>query len=261
MILVINREMLIPNNERYIGTTYDEASMNRVFQIARYTNNGVDLSALSFKLDLEYNTGDKDTSDLSKVVDDENITLTWEVPNSCLQVPGTAFINLRANDTNGTVKWASFRAAVYVEDTINTPGTYTGDLTELEQLEARVAGVISSENTRVAAEEARVAAEAARVTAETARETAEDERETSFDEAIAEFNETRQELEDMKDAAAASAAEALIYKNICETYSDIVVPVFHVDFTDGNVYYNDTATFLFRINQSTGDMEYEYATA
>lgn len=259
MILVINREMLIPNNERYIGTTYDEASMNRVFQIARYTNNGVDLSALSFKLDLEYNNGGKDTSDLDVVIDDENITLTWEIPSSCLQVPGTVFIALRANDTQGTVKWASFRAAVYVEDTIDTPGTYTGDLTELEQLEARVSAVLNSEASRAAAEAARVTAEEGRVDAEADRVTAEEAREQACADAIADLNNDRQFLKNYRDEAESFADEAEAYKDICETYADIIVPVFYVDFTDGEVHYNDSASFTFTINQTTGQMEYVYS--
>lgn len=139
MIIVRNRELLIPRNEQYIGTTYDESSENRIFLLPRVTQGGVDLSGLVFTLDIEYNTGDTNAVMLTKEIGDEAITLTWPITESQLQVPGTAFINLRAVDnTDGEVKWASFKAAVYIEDTIYTPGHWTGDLTELEQYEAAI---------------------------------------------------------------------------------------------------------------------------
>ena len=138
MIILENREFLIPKNERYLGTTYDDSVENRVFQLSRFNPSGTDISNLVFKLDLKYNDGSTDTADLVKEVSDENIVLVWNIDDSVLQVPGTVFVQIRAFDANGTVKFASFMAAMYVEDAINTPGTYTGDLTELEQLEAEM---------------------------------------------------------------------------------------------------------------------------
>lgn len=138
MIIVKNREMLIPNTERYIGTSYDNNAECRVIQIGRVGAGGVDLSALSFRLDLEYESGDKDTDLLEKEVTDDNIILTWLVPGNVLHVPGSVIVSIRATDANGTVKWSSFKAALYVEATVNTPGDFTGDLTELEKLEARI---------------------------------------------------------------------------------------------------------------------------
>lgn len=54
MIIVDNRELLIPNDEQYIGTTQDTHSDNRVFRIARYSQSGEDLSGLTYRLDLLY---------------------------------------------------------------------------------------------------------------------------------------------------------------------------------------------------------------
>lgn len=137
MIIVANRELIIPKKEQYIGTTYDKNSENRQFLLDRVTAGGVDLANLLFVMDMEYMSGDKNTVQLSKEVLDEKIILTWTLQGSELQVTGTTFINLRAiNNTDGKVKWASFRAPIYIEDTIFTPGHYTGDLTELEQIEA-----------------------------------------------------------------------------------------------------------------------------
>ena len=138
MIVVKNRVLLIPETERYIGTPYDNNSEIRTFQIERAGSNGVDLSALSFRLDLQYKSGKKDTALLTKEVTEEKIFLNWGITNSILQEPGTIYINIRATDTAGGVKWTSFQAAVYVEHDINTPGEQGNGLTELEQLEARL---------------------------------------------------------------------------------------------------------------------------
>lgn len=137
MIIVANRELIIPKKEQYVGTTYDKNSENRQFLLDRVTAGGVDLANLLFVMDMEYMSGDKNTVQLTKEILDEKIILTWTIQGSELQVTGTIFINLRAlNNTDGKVKWASFRAPIYNEDTIYTPGHYTGDLTELEQMEA-----------------------------------------------------------------------------------------------------------------------------
>ena len=54
MILIENKELLIPNNERYIGTTQDALSENRYFRVRRVTQSGVDMANLTFRLDLKY---------------------------------------------------------------------------------------------------------------------------------------------------------------------------------------------------------------
>ena len=134
MIIVRNRELLIPKNEMHIGTTFDDNSEVRVFKIQKAPG-GVDISNLTYHLDLEYSSGDKDTCAVTKEIADDYFLITWHITEGQLQVPGTVFLNLRATDSEGDVKWASYRGAFYVEDTINTPGTYTGGLSELEQLE------------------------------------------------------------------------------------------------------------------------------
>ena len=54
MIIVKNRELLIPEHERYIGTPIDNYADNRIFQIKRFSQSGEDLSGLTFRLDLKY---------------------------------------------------------------------------------------------------------------------------------------------------------------------------------------------------------------
>ena len=191
MIIVKGREMLIPNNERYIGTIYDDRSENRQFQIPRFSERGVDLSAFTFRLDIEYPDETTDTALLDVSIDDEHILATWEITNAQVGQPGTMFIQIRAADENFTAKWSTFRAALYVEDHINTPATYSGDLSELEMLEAQFAQIYNSEATRVANERER----------ETAEEDREDRMDTAIadgaarlDEAIAQFNLEREDL-------------------------------------------------------------------
>lgn len=135
MIIVKNRELLIPNNERYIGTTYDNDTENRVFQVPRFSQRGVDLANLTFRLDIQYANEAFDTVVLGKEVGETFIILIWKITSATLQVPGTLYIGIRAVDSEATVKWSSFSAAMYAERHLNTPGNYTGNLTEIEQME------------------------------------------------------------------------------------------------------------------------------
>lgn len=167
MIIVKNRELLIPREEFNIGTNYDDNTETRLFRLSRVTAGGVDLSNMSFHLDLSYTNDEKDTAALEKEVTDDYINLTLTIANSMLQVPGTVLIQIRALDLDGTLKWTSYPGALFVEDSINTPAQYSGDLTELEQLEAALS---AAETARVLAEEARAAAETAREAAEELRQ-------------------------------------------------------------------------------------------
>lgn len=259
MIIVRNRELLIPKNEQYIGTTYDTNADNRQFQIDRVTPGGVDLANLIFTLDIEYHTGDKNSVLLDKEVSDGTVILTWPITESQLQITGTAFIDLRAvNNIGGLVKWASFRAPVYIEDTIYTPGSYTGDLTELEQMEAKFGLFTEAENERKDAELERKSAEFGRVNAENGRVAAENAREADFAEAIADFNEDRQVLKAYRDDAVQAEENAAMYTEICAAYAGITLPIFSVDFPTGHLVYTDTAAFAFAVNTTSGNLEYEY---
>lgn len=181
MIVVKNRELLIPKNEYYIGTTYDNNTESRLFKIDRLTVGGIDIGNLDFKLDIKYANGGYDSVELDKELPEgkDYILLTLHIVKSMLQVPGTLLINIRGLNTDGLVKWSSYVGALFVEVAINTPGHYTGDLTELEKLETRVEGVLTSEDERKSAELERQSAEAERQSAESLRETAEALRNTA----------------------------------------------------------------------------------
>lgn len=54
MIIIKNRELLIPGNERFIGTPLDNETDIRQFRMDRFSQNGFDLSNLTFRLDMKY---------------------------------------------------------------------------------------------------------------------------------------------------------------------------------------------------------------
>ena len=177
MIFLRERQLIFTNRENYIGTPYDDNSENRIIEMDRVSGNGVDLASLTFRMDLKYKNGGKDTCILEKEIHEDKILLMWKIENNMLQVPGTMFINIRAFDEEGYVKYSSFQAAVYVEPIINTSGSYTGKLTELEQLEIRIENKIgeignSAEKALEAAGTANTATEKANAAAKTANEAA-----------------------------------------------------------------------------------------
>ena len=253
MIVLKGRQMLVQTQERYIGTTYDNNSENRTFLIDRVTVNGADLSALSFRLDLEYENGGKDTALLTKEIQEEYIVLTWEIESGVLQVPGTVFANIRGTDYQGTVKWASFKAAFYVEDTINTPGTYTGGLSEMEQMELRIDRKIENLD---AGEEERIRNEQGRQENENNRIQAEKERDKKVNNVIETFDGAIQSAKDAAKLAESwavggtgtrsgedgnnskyyseqSSSQADRAEEAAEraaAYASIVPPAFHIDF-------------------------------
>ena len=195
MITIKNRKLIIPKEDRVIGTVSDNNSETRIFVIDRYLANGIDLAALTFGMDMEYEDGTtKNATYLTKEVTDDFINLTWGIVAGDVQKAGTMFVQITAFDYDGTVKWATIRDAFYVEPVIGTAEQYTGSLSAFERMEAVLdqkldkiedylddiddieaaeEGRISAEEGRVSAESGRVLAEEGRVSAETLRDTAE----------------------------------------------------------------------------------------
>lgn len=321
MIVVRNRELLIPREEFNLGTNFDLDTETREFRINKVTQGGIDISNLNFRLDLKYANGDTDTAYLDKVYpdtdepideteteentkriliippfptrkppkqkDNDYITLVLTVTKNMLQVPGTVLIQLRGYTADGLMKWTSYQGAFYVESAINTPTTYTGDLTELEQLEIKIDKVLDTEAERVKAEESREAAEEVREEQEAKRaETfteAEAKREQTFTDAIDDFNRDRQELKDYANTSKSyavgstgtrsgenydnakyyceqskiSADDSLNSLTECQKLVKAITPVFTIDFDDGELHYNDDCSYSFTVNTSTGNLEYE----
>lgn len=194
MIIVKNRECLFSNREQYIGTSHDNNSSTRLFSIPRISVDGIDIANLTFRLNIQRVDGSTDSAYLEKEIREKEVLLTWTIARSIVQIPGTLFINIRAHDDNGTVKWASYVAAVYVEGTIDQPPKPEGGLTELEELERafdkKTEEILASENARKQAELEREEAEAGRKAAEAEREKQTAEVIETFQEAIdsAEYN-------------------------------------------------------------------------
>lgn len=263
MIIVKNRTLLIPREEYNIGTSYDNNSEVRTFRVGKLTEGGIDITNLLFSCDLEYANGGKDTLLLdTEYKEDEYIYLHMAVTKNMLQVPGTVLIQLRAMNTDGHVKWTSYKGALFVEDSINTPGTYTGDLTVLEQLEVKVSGVLTSEAERVEAEKQRESAEASREAAEGLRQNTfaanEASREAEFDAAIDKFNTDKASLTQMADETRENASLAENYMQSCAAYAGIMIPHFSVSFDNGQLIYEDQLDFVFLIDTANGNLNYTF---
>ena len=155
MITVRGRSLVIPIQERQIGTEYDDAVETRVFWLDRFRSGGIDISHLGFRIDLEYANEKKDTCLLDKEILEDGIRLTWQIPSSSLQDTGTVWVSIRGIDENGTMKWASNRGALYVGTSVNTPSS-SGPLTELEQIETELQKVQNNLDAAVNAMNGRV---------------------------------------------------------------------------------------------------------
>ena len=174
MISIIGKEMLFPNEEQTF-IAGDTRTVSRTFMMKRYEADRIDLSPLTFRLDVEYKSGKKDTLLLIKTVQEESIALFLEVDAGIFRENGTVFIAVRGNDADGVLNWTTAKTPVFVEGAIDTDGDWKGELSELKQMEASVSKVLESE--------------AARENAEAAREDAEKQRQTDTAAAIQEAQE------------------------------------------------------------------------
>nr|DAW58173.1 MAG TPA: hypothetical protein [Caudoviricetes sp.] len=146
--------MLFPNEEQTF-IAGDTRTVSRTFMMKRYEADRIDLSPLTFRLDVEYKSGKKDTLLLIKTVQEESIALLLEVDAGIFRENGTVFIAVRGNDADGVLNWTTAKAPVFVEGAIDTDGDWKGDLSELKQMEASVSKVLESEEAREKAEEKR----------------------------------------------------------------------------------------------------------
>ena len=133
MIIVRNRVLVIPVNERNIGTGFDINSDIRQIQISRYQTGGVDLSELDFYIDVTLPDKNKDTAMLKKEVQTEYIVLTWEISQRQVSKVGTVFVTVKAMNREATVRWATNRAAFYVGEIDSPPSAEGNALTVLQQ--------------------------------------------------------------------------------------------------------------------------------
>ena len=137
MISVIGKQLIFPNEEQRF-VMGDGETVSRTFVLNRYEADRIDLSPLTFRLDVEYKGGQKDTMLLVKTIAEERVYLQWDVKAGDLKENGTVFVALRAFDTDGVARWTSAKTPIFINNIIDTPGSWDGDLTELEQMEARI---------------------------------------------------------------------------------------------------------------------------
>lgn len=166
MIIVKNRTLLFSNREQYLGTSYDNNSSVRMFQVPRISIDGVDIANLTFVANLKKSNGAKVSSYLEKEIRDEEIILVWELKNEALNPPGTMFLNIRATDSSGEVRWSTYPAVVYSEGSIDAPEVDGDAVLGFEQMVAKSEELIleleKGEEDRVEAELDREAAETER---------------------------------------------------------------------------------------------------
>lgn len=230
MISIIGKEMLFPNEEQTF-IAGDTRTVSRTFMMKRYEADRIDLSPLTFRLDVEYKSGKKDTLLLIKTVQEESIALLLEVDAGIFRENGTVFIAVRGNDADGMLNWTTAKAPVFVEGAIDTDGAWSGELSELKQMEAAVSKVLESE--------------AARENAEAAREGAEKQRQTDTAAAIQEAQE-----------AAEIARNAKGDKGDAFTYEDFTVEQLAAlkgEKGDAFTYADFTAEQLARLKGEKGD--------
>lgn len=170
MIKVRSKTLFISGEEQSIAAVGEAETTVREFSIDRLSGDGIDLANLIFKLNIRYvGTKQSDRSDLEKIVTDDSIILRWLVSSVTLSHPGTAFIQLDAFDREGSCRWKSYQAAVYIEKSLDSVVVSSSTLSELEQLEKKFETIGVGEAARVEAEKKRIAAEEKREEAEEKR--------------------------------------------------------------------------------------------
>ena len=100
MIKVFGRHLCVPENEKMLGFVNDNLVETRIFEITDPS-----LFQFSFKLELDTGLG-KNIMDLSRKTEEKALLLTWQLPASCLQLPGPLYAQIRAFN-EGDMVWHS----------------------------------------------------------------------------------------------------------------------------------------------------------
>lgn len=137
MISIIGKQMIFPNEEQTF-VFEDNGTVSRTFIMERYEADRTDLAGMTFRLDIIYKDGTKDTALLVKTVQERKIRLLWDVKKEDFHEDGTVFVAIRGFDGDGVMKWTSAQTPIFIEDIIDTPGSWEGQLTELEQMERSI---------------------------------------------------------------------------------------------------------------------------
>ena len=230
MIIVKNRTLLFSNREQYLGTEYDNNTSVRTFKVPRISVDGIDIATLTFRMNTERPDGTSVDDYLEKEILDDAILLTWKIRNEVLKISGTLFINIRATNSDGTVKWSTYKAPAYSEGSGRIPEIGGDAITDLERMEALIDELFEADVARNEAEKVREATETARVEAEKLRE----EKVKTFDEAIRSAEEN----------AVAAKNEA----DRASMYANFATPDFIIQ--DNRLYMNEKKTFDFAVSDN-----------
>ena len=141
MITICDRKLLIPGNEKLLGTGNDNGIERRTFRIARYASNELDMSTLTYRIDLEFEEGETNISLLSASYDEDFVYLQWDVVNADL-MPGNIKAQVRGSAEDNTVRFYSLPGYFQCADNISASERLPGYASGLEQLEAQVDGLI-----------------------------------------------------------------------------------------------------------------------
>jgi hypothetical protein len=215
MITIIGRKLSIPSEDVLIGYSGDGGIESRTFEMPR-SYNDIDLGDFDFKLDAEI-ANTKNVIDLSKVVAEDTITLTWAILESHMSQAGYMQIQIRAFSEDLEEKWHSEQKTVIIKASINASSAFPDPLpSEFTEMEARVTAMRNEadEDAQTASEQAGIAtakAEEASTSAENAL-SSEQAAKTSEDNA----KESEDNAKESEDNAKESEDNALL------TYNSIV---------------------------------------
>lgn len=146
MIQIKSKILRIPNHERYLGTSYDNNSQIRQFEIPRYERGKIDLATLDFAIYLKYSDNTENSDILTKEVSSDSITLTLVVKNSLLRTNGAVIVSIRGHEPSGFVKWSTMPSVFYIVSNQVIPNLNQAQLSAVESLESQWRTTLESIN-------------------------------------------------------------------------------------------------------------------
>lgn len=146
MIQIKDKILRIPNHERYLGTSYDNNSQIRQFEIPRYERGKVDLAILDFGIFVKYSDNTENSDILTKEVSSDSITLTLVVKNSLLRTNGAVIVSIRGHEPSGLIKWSTMPSVFYIVSNQVIPNLNQAQLSAVESLESQWRTTLESIN-------------------------------------------------------------------------------------------------------------------
>ena len=143
MITIVDRKLLVPEDERLLGTGNDNGIERREFRLNRYASNGLDLSTLTFRADSEFEDGETNISRLTLRYDDKFVYLQWDITNADLKA-GNVSVQIRGTADGNTIRFHSLPGYFYCGENIQASERIPGYVSEFEQMEADIQALIQT---------------------------------------------------------------------------------------------------------------------